>query len=225
MSHGMLFSMDTPPTEARYQGRLWVADLLDLTGAALVGWGALRAAEQVSTAGKLALAGVAAWLVLSAVGGLTGRTPGRHALGLKLERAEGAAPGLGTGLVRALTAPVELLLQVVLQRRPLDARLGVHAGVIPGGLRGWLRGLPLPLVGAALLAGAVWSIVTPTHQEMLQYLDRTLTGWHCCHGTREVTWQCRTSLSRAVRDAKGGDAEVAGFLRAECPVAAARLEP
>ncbi|RYZ34667.1 MAG: hypothetical protein EOO71_38295 [Myxococcaceae bacterium] len=225
MSDGSLFSMETISTEARYQGRLWVADLLDLTGSALVGWGAVRAAEQLSTAGALSLAGAAAWCVLSAVGGLTGRTPGRHFLGLRLERDGGRTPGLGTGLLRALTAPLELLLQVVLQHRPLDARLGVHAVVIPGGVRGWFRGLGPQLVGVALLAGAVWSIVTPTRREMLQYLDRTLTGWHCCHGTRDVTWQCRTSMSRAVRNAKGGDAEVAGFLRAECPVGAARLGP
>ncbi|RKG64273.1 hypothetical protein D7W79_39285 [Corallococcus exercitus] len=225
MSDGMLFSMDTPPTEARFQNRLWVADLLDLTGAALVGWGAVRAAEWVSTAGLLGFAMGAAWLLLSCVGGLTGLTPGRHALGLKLERAEGKAPGLGTGLLRALTAPVELVLQVVLQRRPLDEQLRVHASVIPGGFRGWARSLALPVVGWLLLAGAVWSIVTPTRQEMLQYLDRTLTGWHCCHGTREVTWQCRTSLSRAVRNASGGDTEVAEFVRNECPVAAARLGP
>ena len=101
----------------------------------------------------------------------------------------------------------------------------MHAVVIPGGAGGWFRALPPQLVGVALLAGAAWSIVTPTRQEMLQYLDRTLTGWHCCHGTRDVTWQCRTSMSRAVRNAKAGDAEVAGFLRAECPVAAARLGP
>ncbi|RKH63476.1 RDD family protein [Corallococcus llansteffanensis] len=225
MSDGTLFSMETIPTEARYQGRLWVADLLDLTGAALVGWGAVRAAEQVTTAGALVLAGAVAWFALSAVGGLTGRTPGRHFLGLLLERGEGRAPGLGTGLLRGLTAPVELLLQVVLQHRPLDAQLGVHARPLPGGARGWVRGLLPQLVGVALLAGAVWSIVTPTRQEMLQYLDSTLTGWHCCHGTREVTWQCRTSLSRAVRNAKGGDAEVEKLLRAECPVAAARLGP
>ena len=57
MSDGTLFSMETIPTEARYQGRLWVADSLDLTGSALVGWGAVRAAEQVSTPGALVLAG------------------------------------------------------------------------------------------------------------------------------------------------------------------------
>ncbi|RKG84654.1 RDD family protein [Corallococcus terminator] len=225
MSDGALFSMETIPTEARYQGRLWVADLLDLTGSIIVGWGAVRAAEQLSTAGALALASAVTWFVLSAVGGLTGRTPGRHFLGLKLEREGGRAPGPGTGLLRGLTAPVELLLQVVLQQRPLDARLGVHAVAIAGGARGWFKALAPQLIGVALLAGAVWSIVTPTRQEMLQYLDRTLTGWHCCHGTRDVTWQCRTSMSRAVRNAKGGDAEVASFLRTECPVGAARLGP
>ncbi|NNB96798.1 hypothetical protein HJC10_09355 [Corallococcus exiguus] len=225
MSDGTLFSMDTPPTEARFQNRLWVADALDLTGAALVGWGAVRAAEWVSTPALLGFAMGVAWVVLSCMGGLTGLTPGRHALGLKLERAEGRAPGLGAGLLRALTAPVELVLQVVLQHRPLDAQLGVHAAAIPGGIRGWARSLPLPLVELVLLAGALWSIVTPTRQEMLQYLDRTLTGWHCCHGTREATWQCRASLSRAVRNANGGDTEVSEFLRNECPVAATRIKP
>jgi uncharacterized RDD family membrane protein YckC len=225
MSDGMLFSMDTPPTEARYQGRLWVADLLDVTGAALAGWGGVRAAEVVSTVATVGFAGVAAWLVLCCVSGLTGLSPGRQALGLRLSRNGGTPPGLGTGLLRALTAPLELVLQLVLQERPLDERLGVHASAIPGGVRGWVRTLPLPLVGALLLAGAVWSIVTPTRQEMLQYLDRTLTGWHCCHGTREVTWECRTSLSRAVRNADGGDRQVSEFLRAECPVGAARLAP
>ncbi|CAM3264475.1 hypothetical protein G4177_00310 [Corallococcus sp. ZKHCc1 1396] len=225
MSDGALFSMETIPTEARYQGRLWVADLLDLTGCALVGWGALRAAEQVPTAGTLALAGAVAWFALSAVGGLTRRTPGRHFLGLTLERGEGRAPGLGRGLLRGLTAPLELLLQVVLQRRPLDARLGVHAAAIQGGVRGWLRGVEVPLIGVVLFAAAVWSIVTPTRDEMIKYLDHTLTGWHCCHGTRDVTWECRTSLARAVREAKGGDTGLATFLRLDCPVGAARLKP
>jgi hypothetical protein len=223
MTDGALFSTDAVPDEARFHGRLWVADLLDLTSAGLMGWGALRALEQERTAATLGLAVALVWLVLSAVGGWTGRTLGRQVMGVRLVRGE-RAPGLGRGLLRAFTAPVELPLQAVLQRRPLDAALGVRAERLPRGVGAWVKGLGPQLPWVALLAGAAWFLVTPTKQEMLTYLDRTLTGWRCCHGTREETWQCRTSLARVVRNARSGD-EDARKVVSDCPVAAERLKP
>ncbi len=221
MSDGSLFSTDQVPTESRYQWRLWGADVLDLGTSVLVGWAALRALEQERTPGAMALAMALAWLVTSAVGGVTGHTFWRQVAGVKLVHTE-RAPGLLRGLARGFTTPLDLLLNVVLLRRPLDLLLGLHAVPVPSGVGPRLKGVALQLPWLAVLAGAVWLLVTPTRAEMLRYLGRTLTGWHCCHGTREVTWQCRTSLDRAVRNARSGDPDVQKLV-ADCPVAGARL--
>ncbi|GHG78301.1 hypothetical protein [Comamonas sp. JC664] len=223
MSDGALFSTDQVATESRYQWHLWVADVLDLGTSVLVGWAALRALELDRTPASMLLAIVLAWLLTSAVGGVTGRTFWRQVAGVKLVRA-GRRPGLLRGLARGVTTPLDLLLNGVLLRRPLDALLGLHAEPVDAGAGPRLQGVALQLPWLVVLAGAVWLLVTPTRAEMLQYLGRTLTGWHCCHGTREVTWQCRTSLDRAVRNARGGNAE-AQKLVADCPVAGARLKP
>ncbi|WP_163991175.1 hypothetical protein [Pyxidicoccus caerfyrddinensis] len=221
MSDGALFSMDSVRPESRYQWHLWLADLLDLATAALVGWAALRLLEVERTAGTMLLAVALAWLVASAVGGLTGRTLWRQVAGVRLVRGE-VAPGLPLGLARAATAPVELLLTGVLHRRPLDAKLGVHAEPVTPGAGPRLKGVAVQLPWLVVLAGAVWLLITPTKAETLKYLGKTLTGWHCCHGTRDATWECRRSLDRLVRSARGGDAE-AKALVADCPVAVDRL--
>jgi hypothetical protein len=221
MSDGALFSMDSVRPESRYQWHLWLADLLDLATAALVGWAALRLLEVERTAGTMLLAVALAWLVASAVGGLTGRTLWRQVAGVRLVRGE-VAPGLPLGLARAATAPVELLLTGVLHRRPLDAKLGVHAEPVAPGAGPRLKGVAVQLPWLVVLAGAVWLLITPTKAETLKYLGKTLIGWHCCHGTRDATWECRRSLDRLVRGARGGDAE-AKALVADCPVAVDRL--
>lgn len=223
MSDGALFSTDMVPAESRHLWRRWVSDLLDVATAVLLGWAALRGLEQERTGGKLALAIALAWLVLSAVGGVTGRTLWREVVGIRLVR-NGRAPGLPLGLARAFTALVELLLAPVLLRRPLDLKLGVDAEPAAPGGKGRLKGVALQLPWLALMAGAVWLLVTPTRAEMLKYLGRTLTGWHCCHGTRDVTWECHTSLDRVVRNARGGDPLVSEVV-AKCPEAQKRLGP
>ncbi|WP_002633980.1 hypothetical protein [Myxococcus hansupus] len=223
MSDGSLFSTDQVATESRYQWHLWVADVLDLGTSVLVGWAALRALELDRTPASMLLSMVLTWLLTSAVGGVTGRTFWRQVAGVKLVRAE-HRPGLLRGLARGLTTPLDLLLNGVLLRRPLDSLLGLHAEPVDAGVGPRLKGVALQLPWLAVLASAVWLLVTPTRAEMLQYLGRTLTGWHCCHGTREVTWQCRTSLDRAVRNARGEDPDVQKLV-ADCPVAGARLKP
>jgi hypothetical protein len=221
MSNGTLFSMDSVTPESRYQWHLWVADLLDVATAALVGWAALRFLEVERTPGTLLLAMALAWLVASAVGGLTGRTLWRQVAGVRLVRGE-VAPGLALGLARAGTALVELVLTVVLFRRPLDAKLGLHAEPVTPGAGPRVKGVAVQLPWLAVLAGAVWLLVTPTKAETLKYLGKTLTGWHCCHGTREPTWECRRSLDRAVRGARGEDAELKA-LAADCPIVLDRV--
>jgi hypothetical protein len=221
MSNGTLFAVDSVTPESRYQWHLWLADLLDLVTAALAGWAALRLLEVDRTPGNMALAMALAWLVASAVGGLTGRTLWRQVTGVRLVRGEGA-PGLPRGLARAVTALVELLLTVVLFRRPLDHKLGLHAERVTPGVGPRLKGVAVQLPWLAVLVGAVWLLVTPTKGETLKYLGKTLTGWHCCHGTRDATWECRGSLNRLVREARGGDAE-AKTLVADCPMAMDRL--
>ncbi|WP_240359261.1 hypothetical protein [Pyxidicoccus trucidator] len=221
MSDGVLFSTDSVTPESRYQWNLWLADLLDLTTAALVGWAALRALEVERTPGLLLLAMALAWLVASVVGALTGRTLWRQVAGVRLVRGE-QAPGLPVGLARAFTAPLELLMTAVLHRRPLDHKLGVHAEPVKPGAGPRLKGVAAQLPWLAVLAGALWLLVTPTKVETLDYLGKTLTGWHCCHGTRDMTWGCQRSLDRAVRSARGGDPAVRTLV-ADCPVAAKRL--
>lgn len=220
MSDGALFSTDTVTTEARYQWHLWVADVLDLATAALVGWAALRALEHERTPVAMLVAILLAWLAVSAVGGLWGRTLWRQLLGVRLVH-KGRAPGVPRALARALTTPVDLLITPVLQRRPLDTWLGVHAEPVTAGASARLKGMGAQLPWLGLIAGAVWLLVTPTRAEMLKYLGRTLTGWHCCHGTRDVTWECKTSLNRAVREARGDREDVRAVV-ADCPVAAER---
>lgn len=223
MSNGTLFSVDSVTPESRYQWHLWVADLLDVATAALAGWAALRLLEVERTPGTMAAAMGLAWLVASAVGGVTGRTLWRQVAGVRLVRGEGA-PGLGRGLARAFTALVELLVSVVLQRRPLDAKLGLHAEPVAPGAGPRLKGVAVQLPWLAVLAGAMWLLVTPTKAETRKYLGKTLTGWHCCHGSRESTWECRRSLDRAVRVARGGDdAEMQAVVN-DCPVALERLK-
>ncbi|NTX07518.1 hypothetical protein [Myxococcus sp. CA040A] len=221
MSDGALFSTDTVSTEARYQWHLWTADLLDVATSALVGWAALRAMEHERTPVAMVLAMVLSWLAWSAVGGIWGRTLWRQLLGVRLVRNAGA-PGAQRGLVRAFTTPVDLLVAPVLQRRPFDTMLGLYAEPVTAGAGARLKGMAPQLPWLALLAGAVWLLVTPTRAEMLKYLGSTLTGWHCCHGTRDVTWECRTSLNRAVREANSGREDVRAVV-ADCPVASERL--
>ncbi len=221
MSEGALFSTDSVTHESRYQWHLWLADLLDLATAALVGWAALRGLELERTVGTMALAMALAWLVASAVGGLTGRTLWRQVAGVRLVRGA-RAPGLRLGVARAFTAPLEVLFTAVLHRRPLDAKLGVHGEPVTPGVGARLKGVAVQLPWLAVLAGAVWLLVTPTQAEALKYLGKTLTGWHCCHGTRDMTWECRGSLDKAVRGARGGHPELKALM-AECPVAAKRL--
>ncbi|WP_338873099.1 hypothetical protein [Myxococcus stipitatus] len=221
MSDGALFSTDTVTTEARYQWHLWVADVLDMATAALVGWAALRALEQERTPVAMVIAMVVAWILVSAVGGVWGRTLWRQLAGVRLVRAA-RPPGIPRGVARAFTAPVDLLIAPVLQRRPFDTMLGLYAEPVTAGLSARLKGLAPQLAWLVLLVGSVWLIVTPTRAEMLKYLGRTLTGWHCCHGTRDVTWECKTSLNRAVREARSGREDVKTVV-ADCPVAAERL--
>ncbi|QSQ12218.1 hypothetical protein [Myxococcus landrumensis] len=221
MSNGSLFSTDTVTTEARYQWHLWVADVLDMATAALAGWASLRALEQERTQVTMVIAMGVAWLVVSAVGGIWGRTLWRQLAGVRL--VHGARPpGVARTLARAFTTPVDLLIAPVLQRRPFDTMLGLYAEPVTEGVRARMKALVPQLPWLALLVGAVWLIVTPTRAEMVKYLGRTLTGWHCCHGTRDVTWECKTSLSRAVREARSGRADVQAIV-ADCPVAAERL--
>jgi len=223
MSDGVLFSTDRVSTEARYQWRLWGADVLDLATAVLVGWAALRGLEQERTPGKMVLAMTLAWLALSGVGGLTGRTLWRQLWGVRLVRG-GRPPGALRGVLRGLTTPVDLLLTVVLLRRPFDTALGLYAEQAGSSARAWLKGLAWQLPWVGVLAGTAWLLVTPTRAEMLKYLGRTLTGWHCCHGTRDVTWECRTSLERAVRNARAHPDDAAlHAVVADCPVATQRL--
>lgn len=221
MSDGALFSTDTVSTEARYQWHLWAADVLDVATAALVGWAALRALEHERTPGAMVLAMVLAWLATSMVGGIWGRTLWRQLAGVWLVH-NASAPGAQRGLVRGFTTPVDLLVAPVLQRRPFDRMLGLYAEPVTAGAGPRLKGLASQLPWLAVLVGAVWLLVTPTRAETLKYLGRTLTGWHCCHGTRDVTWECRTSLNRAVREANSGHEDVRAVV-ADCPVASERL--
>ncbi|MFP2931342.1 hypothetical protein ACLESO_40365 [Pyxidicoccus sp. 3LG] len=175
MSDGSLFSTDRVTTEARYQWHLWLADLLDLATAALVGWAALRLLERERTLGSLALAMALAWLVTSAVGGLTGRTFWRQLAGVRLVKGE-RAPGLVAGLLRAFTVPVDMLLTVVVQHRSLDTKLGLYAERVPPGVGARLKGLALQLPWLAVLAGAVWLLVHPHPGGALKYLGAHADG-------------------------------------------------
>jgi hypothetical protein len=227
MSEAELFiTRELGPVEDRNLWRLWFADVLELATAVLLGWGAVRGLEVWVGPGAIALGAVGMWVLLSLVGGVTGRTLWRHVTGVRLVRGnEEASPGVGRALGRAFSVPVDTLAMVVLQYRPLDRLLGLRAVRTASGVGAWARGLgwQLPWLGAMALAA--WFILTPTRQEALQFLGKKLQGWHCCHGTRKAEkwqWQCRLMVARLVRDARREDPE-AMQLAADCPEAAERL--
>lgn len=219
-----VFSRELGPVQDRNRWRLWFADVLELVTALLVGWGGARAVDAPPGSGPVLVGMLVAWALLSAVGGLTGRTFWRHVFGVRLVRADGSAPGLPRGLARALAVPPDILAGPVLQYRPGDRLLGLRAELEPTGATVWLRGFAMQLPWLAALLLGVYFIVTPTRQETLVFLGTKLTGWHCCHGTRKAPkWQCQTSLTRLVRDARGGDAESVK-VASDCPLAAERLQ-
>lgn len=215
-----LFSSEVEPPEVRDVGRLWLADVLDLALCALLGWGALRAGDVERSPGALIAAGLGFWLVTSVLGGVSGWTWGRGVVGLRLVTEQGV-PGPARGGARALSALVDLLVSPALQRRPFDRMLGV-------------RGEPVALRDRARRASFVWLALwtvlglvavnflrVPTHTEALKFL-KTLDGWRCCHGrTSASAPKCEPSLERALRDARGGDAQAQAVVE-QCPEAAAR---
>lgn len=216
-----LFSSELEPADTRYLWRLWFADLLDLATSALLGWGALRAMDVDRTPWSLGVAGVGVWLLLSAAGGLSGWTLGRGVVGLRLV-ADGGTPGPARGLVRALGAPVDLVISPALQRRPMDRLQKVEPESVPPLSKTWQRGLGWLGFWLLLVLASVWFMVMPTRREALTYLKK-LEGWHCCHGRQTLSaFQCSTSVRRAVGAAEGGDAQ-AQALVADCPKASAQM--
>ena len=215
-----LFSSDVEPADAQHLGRLWLADLLDLATSALLGWGALRAVDVDRTPGSLVVAGWVTWLLMSLAGGLSGWTLGRGLLGLRLVT-DGSAPGPGRGLLRAFTAPVDLLLSPILQRRYLDRALRIQPEAVTFLSKKWQRGLGWQGAWLVLVLASVWFLVMPTPREALGYLKK-LDGWRCCHRTPPSPFKCSTSVSRAVRAARGGDAQAQAVV-ADCPRASAEL--
>ncbi len=221
MDGSPLFAMEFEPPDTRYVWRLWFADVLDMGTAGVLGWGALRAMDVGRTPASLLESGGGVWLVLSMLGGLSGWTLWRGLFGLRLEDG-GEAPGPGRGLARAFTVPLDLIMSAVLQRRPLDRLLKVMPASVPVASRRWVRGLGWQLPWLALLGVAAWFFVMPTRTESLAYLKR-LDGWRCCNGrTTPSAFQCDTSVSRALRAARGGDAQAQEVV-AGCPRAAAEL--
>jgi hypothetical protein len=221
MDGSSLFSMEFEPPDTRYVWRLWFADVLDMGTAGVLGWATLRALELERTPASLVEAGVLAWLVLSTVSGLSGWTFWRGLFGLRLENS-GEPPGPMLGLVRAFTVPLDLVMSPVLQRRPLDRVLKVLPNAVPVASRRWVRGLGWQLPWLALLGVAAWFLVMPTRGEALAYLKK-LDGWRCCHSkTPPSAFKCETSVSRAVREARGEDAQAREVVAA-CPRAAAEL--
>jgi hypothetical protein len=145
-------------------------------------------------------------------------------MGVRLVTDGGAAPGLPRAAVRTLTVPVDLLITPVLQYRPLDGLLKLSADSASSGFGAWAAGLGWQLPWLAVMVAALYFIVTPTREETLTFLGHKLTGWQCCHGSpRAPKWQCETSLTRLVREARRGDAESVQ-VAADCPVAAERLK-
>jgi hypothetical protein len=216
-----LFSSQFEPADSRYLWRLLLADLLDLATSALLGWGALRAVDVDRTPLSLVLAGVGAWVLLSLAGGLSGWTLGRGVVGLRLENA-GGAPGMGRGLARAFLAPPDLLIAPMVQRRYLDRLLKVQPEPVSLFSPQGRRGLGWQVFWLALVFASVGYMVMPTKREALTYLKK-LEGWRCCRGRSVAsTFQCSTSLSRAVSAAEGGDAPAQAVV-ADCPRATAEL--
>ncbi len=228
MSEAELFvTRELGPVEDRNLWRLWFADLLELVTAVLLGWGGVRALEAWEVRLGTVLVGVlVAWVLLSLVGGVTGRTFWRHVTGVRLVRAGETAPGLGRALGRAFTGPLDTLMAVVLQYRPFDRMLKLHAVRTEPGIGAWVRGLGRQLPWLVAMGLGVYFIITPTKQEALLFLGKKLQGWHCCHGTRRAEktgWQCKRMVARLVRDARREDPE-ARTLAADCPEAAEQLK-
>ncbi len=218
-----LFTSEFEPPDTQHLWRLWLADLLDLGSAALLGWGALRALEWERTPGALVGALAVAWVLLSATGGLSGWTPWRAVVGLRLVD-NGNAPGPWRGMARALVVPVDLAIAPVLQRRYFDRLLKVHPEPVALLSRRWQRGVGWQVLWLALLLGAVWYVVMPTKQESLTYLDKRLDGWRCCHREKPPEpYRCMATVARVVSAAERGD-ERARAVVANCPRAAAELE-
>ena len=216
-----LFSSDVETADTRYLGRQWLGDLLDLALSLLLGWGLLRALDVARTPGRLVAVGLGVWFLVCLVGGLSGWTLGQGLVGLRLVR-DGAGPGMSRGAARTLLAVLDLIISPILQRRVFDGLLGLRAESVPLGSKPWRGGLPWQGAWLVLALAAVWFMAVPTRSEALDYL-KTLNGWRCCHGrvTPSPT-QCTSSLSRAVREAAGGDAR-ARTVVADCPTAAAAM--
>jgi len=214
-----LFSSEVETPDTRHVGRLWFADLLDLSLSAFVGWGLLRALDVERSRGALIAAGFGVWVVMSVLGALKGWTLGRGVVGLRLVRETGA-PGPARGVARSVLVPVDMLLSIPLQRRPLDRLLGVYPEAVPLELKAWRGGLGWMGLWLGLGVASVWFGVVPTRSEALKYL-KTLDGWRCCHGRSSPTAdKCEPAVSRAVREARGGY-ERAQAVVADCPKAAA----
>lgn len=217
-----LFSSDLERSDTQYLWRLELADLLDVGISVLLGWGLLRALDVDRTVGTLILASLLLWAGLSTVSGLSGWTLGRGLVGLRLV-SDGAPPGAGRGLARAVLALLQLPLAPILQRRPLDMVLKVHPVAVRPLSEPWRRGLGWQGLWLVLALGAVWFMVMPTPREALGYLHK-LDGWRCCHSTTTpVSFQCSNSLSRVAGRAEGGNAQAQAFV-AECPQALARMK-
>jgi hypothetical protein len=212
-----LFSSDVETAATRYLGRQWLGDLLDLALSLLLGWGLLRALDVSRTPGRLVAVTAGVWCVLCLLGGLSGWTLGQGLVGLRLVRGDGA-PGASRGAARVPLALVDLLVSPILQRRVFDRPLGLEARSVPP----WRGGLPWKGAWLVLALAAVWFMVMPTRTETLRYL-KTLDGWRCCHGRATPSpAKCTSALSRAVREATGGDAQAQAVV-ADCPTAAAAM--
>jgi hypothetical protein len=110
----------------------------------------------------------------------------------------------------------------VLQRRPLDRLLKLQPGSVTVASRRWVRGMGWQLPWLALLGVAGWFLIMPTRGEALAHLKK-LDGWRCCHAQPVPSaFKCETSVSRALREARAGNAQ-ARDLVAGCPRAAAEL--
>ncbi|KFA87874.1 hypothetical protein [Archangium violaceum] len=216
-----LFSSEFEPADTRYLWRLWFADLLDLATSALLGWGALRALDVDRTPRALVVAAVVTWLAMSLAGGLSGWTLWRGVLGLRLV-ADGSPPGPVRGLVRAVLAPVDLVISPFVQRRYGDRLQKVQPEAVPVFTKKWQRGLGWQGFWLVMVFASVWFIVLPTKREALGYLKK-LDGWRCCNAkTPPSPFKCTTSVSRALSEAEDGDAQAQAIVK-DCPRATAGL--